>query len=423
VTVKIDEKYHQGVAEMLDALPERVVRFRLPELAISYCNRAWAAGHNCTPAEVIGRTLNEFLTASERAGVKSQLARLGPDNRLVADDVPRAAPNAPGQWVEWVDQYLPGSDGDEVLAVGRDVTGRHIAELNLADSEARFRELADASADVVWRFLLHPHPHFDYLSPSVETLLGHPPSVFLEDFSRFLEMLDDESKKLIGRGLEGAPMPERFDTQFRRDDGSITIGEAQTSSVPGGMQGVTRDVTELRRLQQELADLALRDPLTGLANRRLFDELLEAGLSRTKRSGRPLAVAYLDLDNFKSVNDMYGHDAGDIVLCEIARRLTAVVRDAEVVARLGGDEFVIVYEPRDPSSSNLLARIDRALAPPIAVSATVKLSCPASIGRADTRSVGHDAAALLAAADADMYDVKRSRGRSTNIVSHAVVAI
>jgi PAS domain-containing protein len=106
--VVMDKGYYEGIAEMLDALPERVVRFGVPDLEISYCNRAWAAGHNCTPAEVIGRTLTEFLSASERVGVASQLARLGPDNRLLADDAPRAAPNAPGQWVEWVDQYLSG---------------------------------------------------------------------------------------------------------------------------------------------------------------------------------------------------------------------------------------------------------------------------------------------------------------------------
>ena len=412
MTVSADEQYYKGVAEMLDALPERVVRYRVPELTISYCNTAWAAGHKLTPPEVIGRTMNELLSAPERSGLHSQLARLGPDNVLVADDVPRAAPNAPGQWVEWVDQYLPGSDGDQVLAVGRDVTGRHIAELNLADSEARFRDLADGSADVVWRFVTRPSPHFDYMSPSVESMLGFPPSVYIEDFNRLLDVLDDEGRSQVVRALHGEPMPERYDTRFRRADGSIAIGETQTTAVPDGIQGVTRDVTELRNLQEKLADLALRDPLTGLANRRLLDELLVAGLARTHRSGRPLAVAFLDLDGLKAVNDVHGHDAGDIVLCETARRLLSIVRGADVIARLGGDEFVIVYEPTDPSSDELLQRIDRALSSPIVLSATVAVSCPASIGHADTRTVGRDGAALLAAADADMYEVKRARGRA-----------
>jgi diguanylate cyclase with GGDEF domain/PAS domain-containing protein len=191
--------------------------------------------------------------------------------------VPRPAPNAPGHWVEWVDQYLPGVDGAEgaaVIAVGRDVTGRHIAESDLADSEARFRDLADNASDVVWRFVVDPRPRFDYMSPSVEKIIGYPPAVFLEDVTRFLDILDD------------------------------------------------------------------------------------------------------------------------------------------VVARIGGDEFVIVYEPCDPSSDNLILRLESALSLPIQIDATVAVRCPASIGHADTRTVGHDPAALLAAADAAMYEVKRAHERA-----------
>jgi diguanylate cyclase (GGDEF)-like protein len=210
-------------------------------------------------------------------------------------------------------------------------------------------------------------------------------------------------------------MPARYDMRFRRADGSLRIGEVQTTTVPGGLQGVTRDVTELRTLQAKLADLALHDPLTGLANRRLLDELLKSSLARTQRSGTPLAVAFLDLDGVKSVNDTYGHDAGDIVLRETARRLLSVVRSADVVARIGGDEFVVVYEPCDPGSDNLIARLDHALASPIDLADSIQVCCPASIGYADTRTVGCDPAALLAAADAAMYGVKKSRDRSTGL--------
>jgi diguanylate cyclase (GGDEF)-like protein len=175
------------------------------------------------------------------------------------------------------------------------------------------------------------------------------------------------------------------------------------------VQGVTRDVTELRRLQDRLAALALRDPLTGLANRRLLDELLDAELARTQRSEVPLAVAYIDLDGLKQVNDTYGHDAGDLVLCETARRLVELVRGADVVARLGGDEFVVVYEPKDPNSDRLVDRIDAALVEPIEISRGTTVSCPASIGTADTRIVGASATKLLAAADDAMYQVKRAR--------------
>ena len=183
----------------------------------------------------------------------------------------------------------------------------------------------------------------------------------------------------------------------------------QTTRIHRGLQGVSRDVTELRAVQAELTALALRDPLTGLANRRLFNELFEAGLARAERTGDPLAVAYLDLDGLKHINDTFGHDAGDIVLRETARRLLSIVRGADGVARLGGDEFVVLYEPNLANSDGLIQRLDTALSVPIDIGGTEKVRCPASIGRADTNAVGRNAAALLAAADADMYVVKRAR--------------
>ncbi|MGZ7087532.1 MAG: diguanylate cyclase, partial [Ilumatobacteraceae bacterium] len=240
----------------------------------------------------------------------------------------------------------------------------------------------------------------------------YPPSFFLEDFDRFLGILDDEGRRIVDRALLGEPIPERHDFKFRHVNGSIVIGETVTTQSRGGLQGVSRDVTELRRLQSSLAALALRDPLTGLANRRLFNELFEADLARTRRSGVPLAVAYIDLDDFKSVNDSYGHDAGDVVLCHTAQRLQSTVRAADIVCRLGGDEFVVVFEPSYTTSDDLIERIANALAAPIAVTDSLVLCCPASIGTADTRAVGYDAAALLSAADAAMYEVKRMHQRT-----------
>jgi diguanylate cyclase (GGDEF)-like protein len=216
---------------------------------------------------------------------------------------------------------------------------------------------------------------------------------------------------LITRALEGEVIPVRYDLHCSCADGSTVILETQTTDLPGGLQGVSRDVTELRTLQDGLAALALRDPLTGLANRHLLNELLEVSLARTERSGLPLAVAFLDLDALKKVNDTYGHDAGDVVLRETASRLLTHARTADVVARLGGDEFVIVYEPTELASDRFIARIHRALSEPIDVTSSVSLCCTASIGHADTRTVGRDPAKLLAAADRAMYEAKRGRIR------------
>ena len=159
--------------------------------------------------------------------------------------------------------------------------------------------------------------------------------------------MDEPGRVAIDRAFRGERVLEHFDFHLRRADGLIAICETRVTTDSHALQGVSRDVTELRQLQETLAQLALRDPLTGLANRRLLDELLEAELAPTQRSGTPLAVAYVDLDGLKQVNDTHGHDAGDAVLRETARRLVSIVGDADVVARIGGDEFVIVYNPND----------------------------------------------------------------------------
>ncbi len=400
------ESYGVNAAEILDALPERVVRYRLSDLTIVYCNLSWAAGYDLTPADAVGRNLNEFLSADGRLGLAGQLARLSSANPLISDVVAREDLTAPDRWIEWVDRLLRSG---EVIAVGRDVTEKHQIAVELSESEARFRDLADQSSDMVFRFLSAPVPHFDYLSPSVEKLTGFAVQAFIDDFDLFIETLDAQSRALIARAISGEMVPKRSDICGRKIDGSSMIIEVHFTAIRGGLQGVGIDVTEIRAVQAKLAEQALHDPLTGLANRRLVDELMAVGLARAERQGTPLAVGFVDLDDFKEVNDTYGHEAGDAVLREAARRMLAVARSADIVARIGGDEFLIVFEPNESISDNLIARVASALAVPIEVAPSVTVTCQASIGYADTRTCGRNATALLAAADADMYKVKRAR--------------
>ncbi|MCU1366253.1 MAG: domain S-box/diguanylate cyclase protein [Ilumatobacteraceae bacterium] len=398
------------VAQMLDALPERVVRYQMDDLRVTYCNSAWAAAHESTAVAVIGHTLDEFLSPAEMICLNDQLARFDPSNLIITDPEARPAPGPPGRWLEWVDQFLPDDSGAvDVLSVGRDITDRYLVEARLAASEARFRDLADKSIDVVWRFLSTPEPHFDYLSPSVQTALGYPPSLFLNDFGRFLDVLDDDGRRAVQTALTGLALPARCDLRFRRRDGIEVIGEMQVTPIPDGSQGVGRDVTELRTLQDHLASLALRDPLTGLANRRLLNDLMSSSLRRALNAGLTMGVAFIDLDDFKSINDQYGHEAGDTVLCAIANRLVSTVRIGDIVARLGGDEFVIVYQAGHSTERNVLRRIGRAIEPPIGLRHDVSIRCSASVGYIDTRAVGYDMHRLLGAADTEMYAAKRRR--------------
>ncbi len=181
-------------------------------------------------------------------------------------------------------------------------------------------------------------------------------------------------------------------------------GVAMLASVLGLVALLGHERTE--RLGFEA--LALRDALTGLANRALFDELLDAATRRLERSGDVGALLFIDLDNFKGVNDVHGHLAGDAVLKATAARIRSVVRDADTVARFGGDEFAVLLA--DPTSRDAAARvagaIRHAMSEPISVEENTRVSVTASVGIAvlGTETAPSDA---VARADEAMYEAKQ----------------
>lgn len=167
------------------------------------------------------------------------------------------------------------------------------------------------------------------------------------------------------------------------------------------------DVTERRLRERRLRHEAAHDPLTGLPNRRLLLERLEAALDKAQRTGRGGVLLFCDLDRFKQINDHYGHRAGDEVLRETARRLTSQLRTRDMVARIGGDEFVIVAEDMDEAGVSVLCeRIRTVMAPPFErVSAAVGVS----VGWTAIDRTTPDVERVLELADSAMYLDKRSR--------------
>jgi diguanylate cyclase (GGDEF)-like protein/PAS domain S-box-containing protein len=184
------------------------------------------------------------------------------------------------------------------------------------------------------------------------------------------------------------------------------------------------DITERKRMEEQVRQIAFYDPLTGLPNRRLLDDRLSQTMANSKRSGLYCALIFLDLDNFKPINDKYGHEVGDLLLQEVATRMKDCVREMDTVARFGGDEFVVALGELDP---NRLAATEqsRAIAEKIraSLSAPYRLNVPADKGSAH-RLVEHTCSAsmgvvvflnqdvsvseILKRADATMYEVKNT---------------
>jgi len=203
-----------------------------------------------------------------------------------------------------------------------------------------------------------------------------------------------------------------FETEHRRKDGSTWPVEVSGSysDVDGGrVFSFVRDISERREAAHRIEHMAYHDLLTGLPNRELFADRLRQATRLAQRSGQNIAVCYVDIDGFKPVNDRYGHDVGDALLIEVARRMVAQLRDGDTVARLGGDEFVVLLtDVRGAyTAEETVERLLRAVAEPVYV-ASWRIQVSASIGVTLFPEDNSDPDTLLRHADQAMYRAKES---------------
>ncbi|WP_240095965.1 sensor domain-containing diguanylate cyclase [Thermomonas flagellata] len=291
----------------------------------------------------------------------------------------------------------------------------------LRESEQRYRLLADYSHDLIVR--MRPDGTRVYVSPAARDVLGWEPEQMLGPCQDQLHPDDREAQlQTLERALaSGQAQIGRY--RLRHRNGQYVWIEGVVRPIPAfdGHEAelicTGRDISQRVATEQalaaslrELEQQAREDPLTGLANRRQFEERLGLALSRLRRYGRPLALFFLDLDDFKPVNDTHGHAAGDHVLVEFAARLQAQVRETDLVARLGGDEFAILVEDAEiPAGVLSLAGKLLALArTPVALGGSA-VRVGASIGIA-CAEMPVSAADLQAAADAALYEAKDTGG-------------
>jgi diguanylate cyclase (GGDEF)-like protein len=256
------------------------------------------------------------------------------------------------------------------------------------------------------RFLRRLGVGIEHVAPSPSALLDH------------VEVIDEDGRPYLPADL---PVVASLRESEARE---ATLGYAiptgghvwyTTRAVPVVLNDGTTgavvtcdDVTERRALEQELRAAALRDPLTGAANRRSLGARLHDAQRRQHRQAGDIGLLYVDLDRFKAVNDTHGHDVGDRVLVEAAQRLRAATRETDTVCRMGGDEFVVLCVPIDgePGLQELVDRI-RAMPPLTVMVADVPVSVVGSIGSILVWPE-EDLEAALRRADAAMYRAKRA---------------
>lgn len=302
------------------------------------------------------------------------------------------------------------------------------------ESEAKYRFLADNISDVIW--VLEPKSqHWVYMSPSIIKLLGYSVDEIMQypmektltaesraDVQRWIR----ERSEIFLSGTDGDHV-YLDEVGYCRRDGSVVWCEVTTSFARNErnemiLLGVMRDITERKKAEEQIRNLAFYDTLTQLPNRRLLQDRFSLVISACKRNNRYAALMFIDLDNFKPLNDEHGHDVGDILLVEVARRIVKCVREVDTVSRFGGDEFVVMLSELDTDKdisvdqANVVAeKIRQSLGETyrLAVSKKdgvephiVEHHCTASIGVVLFNDHGVTQEDLIRLADAAMYQAK-----------------
>lgn len=330
---------------------------------------------------------------------------------------------ASGKLDERID--LPGADELSRLAAAFNRMAESLATTiaNLQRSEARFQHAVDGSNDGIWDWDLERGDY--YFSPRLKQILGYRDDELPNDREAMESLVLPEDRPLLAEALRQHFEERRpFDCIFRmrhKDGHAVwcrSRGQAQwdTAGKVLRFSGATSDITELKRAANALERLAHFDPLTQLPNRTLLADRMAMALAQARRNGTRVAVALLDLDGFKPVNDLYGHGIGDLILVEVANRLRATLRETDTIARLGGDEFVLVLSGSADTDGylQLLGRVLSALAQPYPIDGEhVNLS--ASIGVTFFPEDDADADALIRHADQAMYRAKQA-GRNRHHV-------
>lgn len=292
-----------------------------------------------------------------------------------------------------------------------------------------FKDIVDQASDIVVVTKAWPlgpiGPIIVYVNEAFSRVTGYAPAEVIGGNPRRLQSdaTDGATKKRIREAL-AAGRPVRATLLNKAKDGRLYWVELNIVPLRDAAGEVThfaaieRDITEQKRLESELAAQARTDGLTGLLNRRAFLELAEAEVSRLRRHGGMAALAMLDIDRFKAINDGFGHAAGDAVLRALAQHCRQSLRTHDAIGRVGGEEFAMLLpEMGMDAAAEVAERLRLGLAQLVVPAGNADLGFTVSIGVALLSPTGDDLAAALARADAALY---RAKHEGRNRVARAM---
>jgi diguanylate cyclase (GGDEF)-like protein/PAS domain S-box-containing protein len=294
------------------------------------------------------------------------------------------------------------------LVIAVDVTDRRRAEQRLRESEERYRLLFERNLAGVYRTTTDGR--ILDVNDAIARMFGYRGREDLLAYTAYSLYNSEEDRNRIMAQLREHGALSNNEVRMRRRDGTpVWVIESMTLLDGGVIEGTIVDITERKTAQEQMEYQAYHDALTGLPNRLLFRDRIDIALAHAKRHHTAAAVMFLDLDQFKLVNDSLGHTVGDALLQEVAARLVLSIRADDTVARMGGDEFtVLLTDVKDPGASSIVAqKLLDSISQPMVIEGH-ELYVTTSIGIARSPEDGTDAETLLKRADGAMYRAKEA---------------
>jgi len=384
---------------------------------VSYWNRGAERALGYAAEAIVGRQEGRLVPVEQRHETELLYRRVLGGERVARFETVRL--HGSGEPVHLSLNLSPLQDNDgrisAVAVIGRDITDRVRAEQALRESERQLQSILNNAAEGM--IVLSESGAVQRMNLVAQRLFGLDGEAAIGMNLRQLAVdlaADEARSSLDGSAWLRTLLGGRRELSGRRADGALfplelALSEIALQPSPPKFTAVLRDITERKRWETQIYALAYSDPLTGLPNRLLLRDRLEHAIATAQRNRSLVAVLFVDLDNFKRVNDSFGHHVGDQLLRDIAERARGCVREIDTVCRVGGDEFVVVLpELRERQDAGAVARkIHASLAQPYRVDVHDICVTP-TLGISVFPHDGTDAETLIRNADAAMYHAKES---------------
>jgi diguanylate cyclase (GGDEF)-like protein/PAS domain S-box-containing protein len=409
---KEHEEHLHFTRALLDAIPSPVY-FKDREGRYRMYNRAWDelfGGGRDWKGKTVHDMCEETLAALHHERDRGLLER--PASTTYEARVPTVDGELRQMLYKKVSFVDQNGEVAGLIGVITDVTRYKETERALEASEARFRVLTESSLDLI--SVVDAEGAILYQSPALRNLLGYEASETLGRNLIDMVHADDRenARAALRRVIETRLSSEPVEFRLQHRNGLWRTFESLGTNCLAnphihGLVFNSRDVTDRKVIQQRIQHLAYHDNLTGLPNRGLLQDRLAHSIARAERANRKVAVLFVDLDNFKNINDTLGHDVGDELLRQVARRLSECVRLEDTIARQGGDEFIVLLDSmQDGRGASVVAqKVLNALRQPFSLGGTEQ-HVSGSVGIALYPDDGRDPQTLMKSADTAMFHGK-----------------